>query len=359
MDSKLLAKELSTLASFTKKTLDRATEFVLLKSENDKLSLSCTDFESYLTCKLPAGSQEGNLALAVECNKFLGILRGCKNSVFLKPEGTRLLVKTESGEFLLPFIAEGEFPETPQMDDECKRFSLAAEDLLSSLKKVKPVMSKEDVGRMKSAIFFESDETGLLKIYSLNYSAFALCTLSLAGDINFFFALSRSEVDKLSNLISDHEKLWFSATSNLLQAEVGSRTLYFRFVETERPNYELPLRKERPSHLSFEAGEAFTALRQLSSLIVGTQFGLFKVYSKEEELFFSLEEGETRGKVRIQYSGQSGFSRSFLFEPWLQILRANTGKVTLSWGDNVNDPVSLQTGNVVYLLVPISEEEKE
>jgi len=358
MDSKLLVKELSTLASFTKKTLDRATEFVLLKLENDKLSLSCTDFESYLTCKLPAGSQGENLALAVECNKFLGILRGCKNSVFLKPEGTRLLVKTESGEFLLPFIAEGEFPETPRMDGECKRFSLSAEDLLSTLKKVKPVMSKEDIGRRKSAIFFESDETGLLKVYSLNYSAFALCALSLAGDTNFFFTLSRSEVDKLLNLIPDYGELRFSVTSNLLKTERDHRTFYFRLVEAERPNYEPPLRKERPSCLSFEAAEAFAALRQLSSLTIGTQFGLFKVCSKENGLFFSSEEGETRGKVQIQYNGQSGFSRSFLFEPWLQILRANEGRMTLGWGNDTNEPISLQSGNVTYLLMPVSEEKE-
>lgn len=339
---------------------------VLIEAEKDQISLTTTNLDLGIRCKIKAEVKEtGSVTLPVK--RLAGIVRELPNVDVTVDAAPNHQVKIASGgsNFRIMGIGKEEFPPLPEFGDE-KSFSLEQGELTAMLKSVAYAQSSDETRYILNGVYFNFKE-GKLSLVATDGRRLALVSkemdvpASSAGAI----ILPAKTVGELLRLLDKGEKLKinFSDRRAAFQIDtdkesgglIDSIYLYSKVVEGNYPNYQQVIPKETHQRIKLER-ELFLQCVHRAALVCSEKANSVKIKLSSNLLEITAQSpdfGEAHESMAIGYSGpdlQVAFNPQFVMDP----LRALTkDEVFFELKDEVSPGVFKTLDSFICVIMPV------
>lgn len=339
---------------------------VLIEAEKDQISLTTTNLDLGIRCKIKAEVKEtGSVTLPVK--RLATIVRELPNVDVTVDASPNHQVKLASGgsNFRIMGIGKEEFPPLPEFGDE-KSYTLEQSELTAMLKSVAYAQSSDETRYILNGVYFNFKD-GKLTLVATDGRRLALISKEMevpaasAGAI----ILPAKTVNELLRLLDKGEKLKINfndrraafqiATGKDASGLVDSIYLYSKVVEGNYPNYQQVIPKETHQRIKLER-ELLLQCVHRAALVCSEKSNSVKIKLTSNLLEITAQSpdfGEAHESMAIGYSGpdlQVAFNPGFLIDP----LRALTkDEVFFEVKDEVSPGVFKTLENFICVIMPV------
>jgi DNA polymerase-3 subunit beta len=339
---------------------------VLIEAEKDSISLTTTNLDLGIRCKIKAEVKEaGSVTLPVK--RLATIVRELPNVDVSFDATANHQVKIASGgsNFRIMGIGAEEFPKLPDSGDD-KSYSLDQAELATMLGNVAYAQSTDETRYILNGVYFNFKE-GKLALVATDGRRLALVSKDLpvpatsAGAI----ILPAKTVAELLRLLGKGEKLTiaFNERRAAFQIETGKESggltdsiyLFSKVVEGNYPNYHQVIPKETHQRIKLER-ELFLQCVHRAALVTSEKSNSVKIKLSSNLLEITASSpdfGEAHESMAISYSGpdlQVAFNPQFVMDP----LRALTkDEVFFELKDEVSPGVFKTLESFVCVIMPV------
>jgi DNA polymerase-3 subunit beta len=339
---------------------------VLIEAEKDCISLSTTNLDLGIRCKIKAEVKEGG-SVTLPVKRLASIVRELPNVEVSLDVAPNHQVKLSSGgsHFKIMGIGAEEFPKLPDTGDD-KTFTLEQGELATMLGNVAYAQSTDETRYILAGVYFNFKD-GKLSLVATDGRRLALVSKELpvpaasAGAI----ILPAKTVAELLRLLGKGDKLTISFNERraAFQIETGKDTsglcdsiyLYSKVVEGNYPNYQQVIPKETHQRIKLER-ELFLQCVHRAALVTSEKSNSVKIKVSANLLEISASSpdfGESHESMAIAYGGpelQVAFNPQFIMDP----LRALTkDEVFFEVKDEVSPGVFKTLENFVCVIMPV------
>ena len=339
---------------------------VLIEAEKDQISLTTTNLDLGIRCKIKAEVKEtGSVTLPVK--RLAGIVRELPNVDVSFDGSPNHQVKLTSGgsTFRIMGIGKEEFPPLPEFGEE-KAYSLEQGELVTMLKSVAYAQSTDETRYILNGVYFNFKD-GKLSLVATDGRRLALIAKEMevpaasAGAI----ILPAKTVGELTRLLDKGEKVKINfnerraafqiATDKDSSGLIDHVYLYSKVVEGNYPNYQQVIPKETHQRIKLER-ELFLQCVHRAALVCSEKANSVKIKLSSNLLELSAQSpdfGEAHESMAISYSGpdlQVAFNPAFVMDP----LRAlSKDEVCFEVKDEVSPGVFKTLENFVCVIMPV------
>ena len=339
---------------------------VLIEAEKDQISLTTTNLDLGIRCKIKAEVKEtGSVTLPVK--RLATIVRELPSVDVTVDASPNHQVKLASGgsNFRIMGIGKEEFPPLPEFGDE-KAYSLEQAELATMLKSVAYAQSTDETRYILNGVYFNFKD-GKLSLVATDGRRLALVSkemevpTSSAGAI----ILPARTVGELLRLLDKGEKVKINfndrraafqiATDKESSGLVDSVYLYSKVVEGNYPNYQQVIPKETHQRIKLER-ELFLQCVHRAALVCSEKSNSVKIKLSSNLLEITAQSpdfGEAHESMAIGYSGpelQVAFNPGFVMDP----LRALTkDEVFFEVKDEVSPGVFKTLESFICVIMPV------
>jgi len=339
---------------------------VLIEAEKDQISLTTTNLDLGIRCKIKAEVKEtGSVTLPVK--RLATIVRELPSVDVTVDSTPNHQVKLASGgsNFRIMGIGKEEFPPLPEFGDE-KAYSLEQAELATMLRSVAYAQSTDETRYILNGVYFNFKD-GKLALVATDGRRLALVSkemevpASSAGAI----ILPARTVGELLRLLDKGEKVKINfndrraafqiATDKESSGLVDSVYLYSKVVEGNYPNYQQVIPKETHQRIKLER-ELFLQCVHRAALVCSEKSNSVKIKLSSNLLEITAQSpdfGEAHESMAIGYSGpelQVAFNPGFVMDP----LRALTkDEVFFEVKDEVSPGVFKTLESFICVIMPV------
>lgn len=339
---------------------------VLIEAEKDQISLTTTNLDLGIRCKIKAEVKETG-AVTLPVKRLATIVRELPNVDVTVDASPNHQVKLASGgsNFRIMGIGKEEFPPLPEFGDE-KAYTLEQAELTTMLKSVAYAQSSDETRYILNGVYFNFKD-GKLSLVATDGRRLALVSKELdvpassAGAI----ILPAKTVGELLRLLDKGEKLKINfndrraafqiATDKDSSGLVDSVYLYSKVVEGNYPNYQQVIPKETHQRIKLER-ELFLQCVHRAALVCSEKSNSVKIKLTSNLLEITAQSpdfGEAHESMAIGYSGpdlQVAFNPTFVMDP----LRALTkDEVFFEVKDEVSPGVFKTLESFICVIMPV------
>ena len=339
---------------------------VLIEAEKDQISLSTTNLDLGIRCKIKAEVKEtGSVTLPVK--RLATIVRELPSVDVTFDGAPNHQVKLTSGgsTFKIMGIGKEEFPPLPEFGDE-KAYTLEQSELISMLRSVSYAQSTDETRYILNGVYFNfRDEK--LTLVATDGRRLALIGKEMevpaasAGAI----ILPAKTVSELNRLLDKGSKVKINfnerraafqiATDKDTSGLIDHVYLYSKVVEGNYPNYQQVVPKETHQRIKLER-ELLLQCVHRAQLVCSEKSNSvkIKISSNLLEIFAASSDfGEAHESMAIGYSGpdlQVAFNPAFLMDP----LKALTkDEVFFEVKDEVSPGVFKTLESFICVIMPV------
>jgi DNA polymerase III subunit beta len=339
---------------------------VLIEAEKDCISLTTTNLDLGIRCKIKAEVKEaGSVTLPVK--RLATIVRELPNVDVSFDSTASHQVKIASGgsNFRIMGIGAEEFPKLPDSGED-KSYSLDQGELATMLGNVAYAQSTDETRYILNGVYFNFKE-GKLTLVATDGRRLALVGKEMtvpaasAGAI----ILPAKTVAELLRLLGKGEKvkIAFNERRAAFQIDTGKEAggltdsihLYSKVVEGNYPNYQQVIPKETHQRIKLER-ELFLQCVHRAALVTSEKSNSVKIKVTANLLEITASSpdfGEAHESMAISYSGpdlQVAFNPQFVMDP----LRALTkDEVFFELKDEVSPGVFKTLESFVCVIMPV------
>ena len=339
---------------------------VLIEAEKDQISLTTTNLDLGIRCKIKAEVKEtGSVTLPVK--RLATIVRELPNVDVTFDASPNHQVKLASGgsNFRIMGIGKEEFPPLPEFGDE-KAYSLEQAELAGMLKSVAYAQSTDETRYILNGVYFNFKDDKL-SLVATDGRRLALVGKEMevpaasAGAI----ILPAKTVGELLRLLDKGEKVKINfndrraafqiATDKDSSGLIESVYLYSKVVEGNYPNYQQVVPKETHQRIKLER-ELFLQCIHRAALVCSEKSNSVKIKLTSNLLEITAQSpdfGEAHESMAISYSGpdlQVAFNPAFVMDP----LKALTkDEVFFELKDEVSPGVFKTLENFICVIMPV------
>jgi DNA polymerase-3 subunit beta len=339
---------------------------VLIEAEKDQISLTTTNLDLGIRCKIKAEVKEkGSVTLPVK--RLATIVRELPNVDVTLEASPNHQVKLTSGgsNFRIMGIGREEFPPLPEFGDE-KAYTLEQAELTAMLKSVAYAQSSDETRYILNGVYFNFKD-GKLSLVATDGRRLALVSKELevpaasAGAI----ILPAKTVNELTRLLDKGEKLKINfnerraafqiATDKDTSGLIDHVYLYSKVVEGSYPNYNQVIPKETHQRIKLER-ELFLQCVHRAALVCSEKSNSVKIKLSSNLLEITAQSpdfGEAHESMAIGYSGpelQVAFNPTFVMDP----LRALTkDEIFFELKDEVSPGVFKTLDSFICVIMPV------
>jgi DNA polymerase III subunit beta len=339
---------------------------VLIEAEKDHISLTTTNLDLGIRCRIKAEVKEGG-AVTLPVKRLAGIVRELPNVDVSVDSSASHQVKIASGgsNFRIMGLAPDDFPKLPDTADD-KTFSLDQLELAAMLGNVAYAQSTDETRYILNGVYFNFKD-GKVSLVATDGRRLALVAKELpvpaasAGAI----ILPAKTVAELLRLLGKGEKLSiaFNERRAAFQIETGKDSsglteniyLFSKVVEGNYPNYQQVIPKETHQRIKLER-ELFLQCVHRAALVTSEKSNSVKIKLSANLLEITASSpdfGESHESMAISYSGpelQVAFNPQFIMDP----LRALTkDEVFFELKDEVSPGVFKTLESFVCVIMPV------
>ena len=339
---------------------------VLIEAEKDSISLTTTNLDLGIRCKIKAEVKEtGSITLPVK--RLATIVRELPNVDVSFDSTANHQVKIASGgsNFRIMGLSAEEFPKLPDSGDD-KSYTLDQAELATMLGNVAYAQSTDETRYILNGVYFNFKD-GKLSLVATDGRRLALVSKEMtvpaasAGAI----ILPAKTVAELLRLVGKGEKLKiaFNDRRAAFQIETGKEAggltdsiyLFSKVVEGNYPNYQQVIPKETHQRIKLER-ELFLQCVHRAALVTSEKSNSVKIKISSNLLEITASSpdfGEAHESMAISYSGpdlQVAFNPQFVMDP----LRALTkDEVFFELKDEVSPGVFKTLESFVCVIMPV------
>jgi len=339
---------------------------VLIEAEKDQISLTTTNLDLGIRCKIKAEVKETG-AVTLPVKRLAGIVRELPNVDVTLDASPNHQVKLTSGgsNFRIMGIGKDEFPPLPEFGEE-KAYSLEQHELATMLKSVSYAQSTDETRYILNGVYFNFKD-GKLSLVATDGRRLALIAKEMEVPANSAGAiiLPAKTVAELGRLLDKGEKVKINfndrraafqiATDKDTSGFIDHIYLYSKVVEGNYPNYQQVIPKETHQRIKLER-ELFLQCVHRAALVCSEKSNSVKVKVSSNLLEITAQSpdfGEAHESMAIGYSGpdlQVAFNPAFLMDP----LRALTkDEVFFELKDEVSPGVFKTLESFVCVIMPV------
>lgn len=339
---------------------------VLIEAEKDFISLTTTNLDLGIRCKIKADVKEGG-AVTLPVKRLATIVRELPNLDVTVDASPNHQVKLASGgsNFRIMGIGKEEFPPLPEFGDE-KSFTLEQAELVTMLKSVAYAQSSDETRYILNGVYF-SFRDGKLSLVATDGRRLALIAkeMEIPGDSAGAIILPAKTVGELLRMLdkggkvkidfSDRRCSFQIATDKDSSGLIDSIYLYSKVVEGNYPNYQQVIPKETHQRIKLERELLLQCIHR-AALVTSEKANSVKLKLSSNLLEITAQSpdfGEAHESMAISYSGpdlQAAFNPAFLMDP----LRALTkDEVFFEVKDDVSPGVFKTLENFICVIMPV------
>ncbi len=339
---------------------------VLIEAEKDHISLTTTNLDLGIRCRIKAEVKEGG-SITLPVKRLATIVRELPNVDVAFDTTANHQAKIASGgsNFRIMGIGAEEFPKLPDSADD-KSFTLQQGELSGMLSNVSYAQSTDETRYILNGVYF-SFKDGKFTLVATDGRRLALVGREMTIPANSAGAiiLPAKTVAELLRLLGKGEKvkIAFNERRATFQIETGkdagglvdSIFLFSKVVEGNYPNYQQVIPKETHQRIKLER-ELFLHCVHRAALVTSEKSNSVKMKLSAnllEVMASSPDFGESHESVAVQYSGpdlQVAFNPQFIMDP----LRALTkDEVFFELKDEVSPGVFKTLDNFICVIMPV------
>jgi DNA polymerase-3 subunit beta len=339
---------------------------VLIEAEKDYISLTTTNLDLGIRCKIKAEVKEGG-SVTLPVKRLATIVRELPNVDVSFDSSATHQVKIASGgsNFRIMGIGAEEFPKLPDSADD-KTFTLEQGELATMLSNVSYAQSTDETRYILNGVYFNFKE-GKLALVATDGRRLALVSkdVSVPAGSAGAIILPAKTVAELLRLLGkgDKLKIAFNERRAAFQIDTGKDTsgltdsiyLFSKVVEGNYPNYQQVIPKETHQRIKLER-ELFLQCVHRAALVTSEKSNSVKIKLSANLLEISASSpdfGESHESMAISYSGpelQVAFNPQFVMDP----LRALTkDEVFFELKDEVSPGVFKTLESFVCVIMPV------
>ncbi|MEY4938276.1 MAG: hypothetical protein RIQ93_11 [Verrucomicrobiota bacterium] len=339
---------------------------VLIEAEKDQISLTTTNLDLGIRCKIKAEVKETG-AVTLPVKRLAGIVRELPNMDVTFDASPNHQVKLTSGgsTFRIMGIGRDEFPPLPEFGEE-KAYSLEQAELVTMLKSVAYAQSTDETRYILNGVYF-SFKDGKLALVATDGRRLALVgkEMDVPAESAGAIILPAKTVGELTRLLDKGEKVKINfndrraafqiATDKDTSGLIDHVYLYSKVVEGNYPNYQQVIPKETHQRIKLER-ELLLQCVHRAALVCSEKANSVKIKLTSNLLEITAQSpdfGEAHESMAIGYSGpdlQVAFNPAFLMDP----LRAlNKDEVFFEVKDEVSPGVFKTLENFVCVIMPV------
>ena len=339
---------------------------VLIEAEKDCISLTTTNLDLGIRCKIKAEVKEGG-SVTLPVKRLATIVRELPNVDVAFDSTANHQVKIASGgsNFRIMGIGAEEFPKLPDSTDD-KTYTLEQGEIATMLSNVSYAQSTDETRFILNGVYFNfKDEK--LTLVATDGRRLALVSKELAVPATSAGAiiLPAKTVAELLRLLGkgDKLKIAFNERRAAFQIDTGKDTsglidsiyLFSKVVEGNYPNYQQVIPKETHQRIKLER-ELFLQCVHRAALVTSEKSNSVKIKLSSNLLEITASSpdfGESHESMAIAYSGvdlQVAFNPQFVMYP----LRALTkDEVFFELKDEVSPGVFKTLESFVCVIMPV------
>jgi DNA polymerase-3 subunit beta len=339
---------------------------VLIEAEKDRLSLTTTNLDLGIRCRIKAEVKEtGSVTLPVK--RLASIVRELPNVDVTVDASPNHQVKVSSGgsNFRIMGIGKDEFPPLPEFGDE-KAYTLEQGELSGMLRSVAYAQSTDETRYILNGVYFNFRD-GKLSLVATDGRRLAVVGKEMevpaasAGAI----ILPAKTVGELARLLDKGGKVKINfnerrcafqiATDKDTSGLVDSIYLYSKVVEGNYPNYQQVIPKETHQRIKLER-ELFLQCVHRAALVCSEKSNSVKIKLSSNLLEITAQSpdfGEAHESMAIGYSGpelQVAFNPSFLLDPLRALAK---DEVFFELKDEVSPGVFKTLDSFICVIMPV------
>ncbi|HQY04573.1 MAG TPA: DNA polymerase III subunit beta [Lacunisphaera sp.] len=339
---------------------------VLIEAEKDHISLTTTNLDLGIRCKIKAEVKEGG-SVTLPVKRLATIVRELPNVDVSFDANATHQVKIASGgsNFRIMGIGAEEFPKLPTAGDD-KAYTLEQGELATMLGNVSYAQSTDETRYILNGVYFNFKD-GKLALVATDGRRLAMVSKEMtvpaasAGAI----ILPAKTVAELLRLLGKGEKLKiaFNERHAAFQIDTGKDAggltdniyLFSKVVEGNYPNYQQVIPKETHQRIKLER-ELFLQCVHRAALVTSEKSNSVKIKLTANLLEITASSpdfGEAHESMAISYSGpdlQVAFNPQFVMDP----LRALTkDEVFFELKDEVSPGVFKTLESFVCVIMPV------
>jgi DNA polymerase III subunit beta len=339
---------------------------VLIEAEKDQVSLTTTNLDLGIRCKIKAEIKEaGSVTLPVK--RLSNIVRELPNVDVTVDASPNHQVKLSSGgsTFRIMGIGKEEFPPLPEFGDE-KAFTLEQSELLSMIKSVAYAESQDETRYILNGVFFNFRD-GKFSLVATDGRRLALTSKEMevpaesAGSI----ILPAKTVAELTRLLDKGEKVKINFNDRRCAFQIASNKdstglvdsiyLYSKVVEGSYPNYNQVIPKETHQRIKLER-ELFLQCVHRAALVCSEKANSVKLKLTSNLLEITAQSpdfGEAHESMAINYSGpdlQVAFNPAFVMDPLKALAK---DEIFFELKDEISPGVFKTLDNFVCVIMPV------
>ncbi len=339
---------------------------VLIEAEKDQISLTTTNLDLGIRCKIKAEVKETG-AVTLPVKRLATIVRELPNVDVTFDASPNHQVKLVSGgsNFRIMGIGKEEFPPLPEFGDE-KSFTLAQAELTAMLKSVAYAQSADETRYILNGIYFNFKD-GKLTLVATDGRRLALIGKEMdvpaanAGSI----ILPAKTASELTRLLDKGEKLKISFNDRRASFQIGtdkdnsglvdSVYLYSKVVEGNYPNYQQVIPKETHQRIKLER-ELFLQCIHRAALVTSEKSNSVKIKLTSNLLEITAQSpdfGEAHESMAISYSGpdlQVAFNPAFVMDPLRALAK---DEIFFELKDEVSPGVFKTLDSFICVIMPV------
>ena len=339
---------------------------VLIEAEKDQISLSTTNLDLGIRCKIKAEIKEGG-SVTLPVKRLATIVRELPSVDVTFDGSPNHQVKLTSGgsTFKIMGIGKDEFPPLPEFGDE-KAYTLDQSELVSMLRSVSYAQSTDETRYILNGVYFNfRDEKLTLVATDGRRLALIAKEMEVPAANTGAIILPAKTVSELNRLLDKGTKVKinFNERRAAFQISTDKDTsglidhvyLYSKVVEGNYPNYQQVVPKETHQRIKLER-ELLLQCVHRAQLVCSEKANSvkIKISSNLLEIFAASSDfGEAHESMAIGYNGpdlQVAFNPAFLMDP----LKALTkDEVFFEVKDEVSPGVFKTLESFICVIMPV------
>lgn len=339
---------------------------VLIEAEKDTLTLTTTNLDLGIRCKIKAEIKEPG-AITLPVKRLATIVRELPNLEVSVDASPNHQVKLTSGgsTFRIMGLAKDEYPPLPEFGNE-HLFTLEQAELTSMLRSVAYAQSTDETRYILNGVYFNFTE-GKLTLVATDGRRLALVSkeLDVPADGTGSIILPAKTVSELQRMLDKGEKLKVSFNDRRAAFQINtdkdssglvdSIYLYSKVVEGNYPNYQQVIPKETHQRIKLEREFLLQGIHR-AALVCSEKANSVKLKVSTNLLEITAQSpdfGEAHESMAIGYSGpefQVAFNPAFLIDP----LKALTqDEIYFELKDEVSPGVFKTLENFICVIMPV------
>lgn len=339
---------------------------VLIEAEKDQISLTTTNLDLGIRCKIKADVKETG-AVTLPVKRLTTIVRELPNVDVTFDASPNHQVKLASGgsNFRIMGIGKEEFPPLPEFGDE-KAFTLEQAELTTMLKSVAYAQSSDETRYILNGVYFNFKD-GKLSLVATDGRRLALVAkeMDVPAESSGAIILPAKTVGELTRLLDKGEKLKINfndrraafqiSTDKDSSGLVDSVYLYSKVVEGNYPNYQQVVPKETHQRIKLER-ELFLQCVHRAALVCSEKSNSVKIKLSSNLLEITAQSpdfGEAHESMAIGYSGpelQVAFNPAFIMDPLRALAK---DEIFFELKDDVSPGVFKTLDSFLCVIMPV------